>query len=273
MKKIYYAGDVRNNTGPAIVNKSYYGYLKNTTIFCSTNNKILRIIHYVLCMLFVDSIIISGFSRLNILFILIAKKMNKQTYYLMNGFVKEELKNKKEKNKVKKIKLEYEILKYVDNIICVSNFFSEYLKKIYKEFDNKIYYINNGFDIKNNINRIKHDKFTLISVGGGSRQKNNLNVCKAINNANLDVCFIVIGRLMEDGKEIKNFPFVEYYEKLTHDEVLKKMCESDLYIQNSYFETFGLSIMEALECQCDLLISKNVGALSVLENISDNDII
>ena len=54
---------------------------------------------------------------------------------------------------------------------------------------------------------------------------------------------------------------------------MKKMGEANLYIQNSYFETYGLSIVEAINSECDILISKNIGAIDLIENIDDNDII
>lgn len=273
MKKTYFVGDMLNNTGPAIVNKNYYPYLKDKMYFCFTNNKILRTIHFMIYIIFVKNVIISGYSKLNIVLLKIAKKLNKKTLYLMHGFVKEEVKYKNIDNKEERIKSEYELLKNVGTIICVSEKFSKYLKNEYAEFNNKIIYINNGIDIKINKSRIKHEKFTIISVGGGMKQKNNLKICEIIDKAKLDVKFIVIGKLLENGENIKNYSFVEYYENLSHDEVLNKMCESDLYIQNSYFETFGLAIMEALECGCDLLISKNIGALSILKNIDKNNII
>ena len=51
------------------------------------------------------------------------------------------------------------------------------------------------------------------------------------------------------------------------------MSESNLYIQNSYFETFCLACVEAIQCGCNLLISRNIGALSVLKNVDDDHII
>ena len=273
MKKTYFVGDMLNNTGPAIVNKNYYPYLKDKMYFCFTNNKLLRTIHFIVYMIFVENIIISGYSKLNIVLLKIAKKLNKKTLYLMHGFVKEEVKYKNIDNKEERIKSEYELLKNVGKIVCVSEKFSEYLKKEYMEFEKKIVYLNNGIDISINKKRVEHEKFTIISVGGGMRQKNNLKICETIEHAKLDVKYIVIGKLLQDGEKIKSYSFVEYYERLSHDEVLNKMCESDLYIQNSFFETFGLAIIEALECGCDILISKNIGALSILENIDEKDII
>lgn len=274
MKKIYFVGDMITNTGPAIVNKSYYPFLKDHMFFCLSNNKIIRIFHLFSKILFLNIVIISGYSGLNRLFLKILRKFRKRTYYLMHGFFAEEVKYKDINNKKVTIDREYEFLNLVDIIICVSEKFSVFLKEIYPEFKDKIKFINNGINTSSTINnKINHNCYTLISVGGGLKLKNNLTVCRAIAVLEDNIKFIVIGSQAENGCAIKEYPFVEYYDYLTHDEVLEKMCESDLYIQNSYFETFGLSIIEALQCGCNILVGKNIGALSILKNVQENDII
>ena len=163
-----------------------------------------------------------------------------------------------------------------DKIICVSEKFCKYMKSERPDLEEKIDFVNNGIEkvekikTKNKIN----DIYTNISVGGGVKLKNNLTVCKAINEIkDIKIKFIVIGKLGKDGEKIKKYGFVEYYENLPHEEVLKKMRESDLYVQNSYIETFGLSIFEAIKEGCRILISSNVGIISILDNIKNTDII
>lgn len=273
MKKTYFIGDIISTTGPAIVNKSYYTHLKNEMVFCPTNNKTLRTIHYLIHILSVNAIIVSGYSKLNVLLLKIASKLNKKTFYLMHGFINEEMKYTNNENKEEKIQKEYELLSTVDKIICVSEKFAHYLEKVYLEFKDKITYLNNGIDINTNKSKVTNNQFTIITVGGGRKQKNNLKICEAIKKAKLNVKLIVIGGIFEEGKKIQEYSFVEYYESLSHDEVLNKMCEANLYIQNSYFETFGLAVAEALECGCNILISENMGILSILENVRDKDMI
>lgn len=163
-----------------------------------------------------------------------------------------------------------------DKIICVSEKFCEYMKSECPNLEEKIDFVNNGIE---KIEEIEHkdksnDIFTIISVGGGVKLKNNLTVCKAINEIkDIKIKFIVIGKLGKDGEKIKKYDFVEYYENLPHEEVLRKMRESDLYIQNSYIETFGLSIFEAISQGCKILVTKNVGALSIIKKIKDDMLI
>ena len=274
MKKIYWVGDMINNTGPAIVNKEYYAYLKNDAYFCFTNNKLLRSLDLLTRIFYIKTIVISGFSKLNYILAVICKKFNKKIIYLMHGYDKEELKYTNNYNK-KVLKREYCLLKSVDKIVCVSEIFSNYLKKDIPEFKNKIFFVNNGVEKDSHKNTSSNNSvFQIISVGGGMKRKQNLAICEAISKINdIKIKFVVVGKNLNYGDEIKKFPFVEYYESLPHEEVLKKMSESNLYIQNSYFETFGLAVVEALNCGCDILISKNIGALSILNNVTENDII
>jgi glycosyltransferase involved in cell wall biosynthesis len=44
-------------------------------------------------------------------------------------------------------------------------------------------------------------------------------------------------------------------------------------VQNSSFETFGLAVCEALSAGSELLIAKNVGAISVIDNLTEKNII
>ncbi len=281
MKKIYWIGDMINNTGPANVNKSYYSYLKDDAVFCFTNNKIMRIINFFINLPFRKVIFLSGFSVLNYILVRIANLFGKKTLYLMHGYASEETKYKNCASH-KKNNVENKLLNSVDKIICVSEKFSSFLKNELPSLKDKINYVNNGVDdaiclkTENIKNKKNEDIYTIITVGGGTRIKNNITICKAIDKIylkNKKIKFIVIGSLDEDGEQIKKYNFVEYYEKLPHEEVLSKMNRSDLYIQNSYFETFGLAVVESLSCNCDLLLSKNIGAISVLQNINENSII
>ncbi len=172
MKKIYWVGDMIGTTGPAIVNKNYRAFFEKTTTFCFTNNKIIRIIHFFIHLPLSKNIIISGFSKLNYLFAYISKFFGKKVIYLMHGYLKEEQKYQNNPN-VNNLKIEYKLLKKVDKIICVSEYFSKYLKKELPQFSNKIEFVNNGIDKIYFRNKEKKEKglFTIISVGGGNPRK------------------------------------------------------------------------------------------------------
>ena len=48
---------------------------------------------------------------------------------------------------------------------------------------------------------------------------------------------------------------------------------TDIYIQNSIFETFGLSIIEAFECGCKIIMTEICGCIDCFQNLSSENII
>lgn len=276
--RLFFIGDLYSNTGPAIVNKQYKKCASVNEVTFSEKKKInSRFLELIYKIFTCDSILFSGLSKQNVLGIILAKILHKKTFYLMHGYYKIES-NFESKILREEQKLENYVLKKIDYIICVSEEFSENLKKDRKDLEDKIMFINNGVNKEKNLipsnNKVTKVTYNILSVGGGMKIKNNLAICKAIEEMkDVKIKFIVIGNLGIDGQEIKKYNFVEYYDNLLHDEVLNKMSNADLYIQNSYFETFGLAVIEAIQMGCKILISKNVGAKSIIENITDDNII
>lgn len=83
-KKIYYMGDFCSNTGPAMVNKSYYPYMKDECYICKTNNKMIRLLHFTIFIKKCNILLISGMSKFHVKSAEIAKKYKKQVIYLMH---------------------------------------------------------------------------------------------------------------------------------------------------------------------------------------------
>lgn len=285
---LFMVGDFRTNTGPGIANKMIRNGLKSNknVIYSDAKSKIFRVIELFLKILFSDCICFCSFSKINRIGFKIAKLLNKKTFYIMHGYSTYEYKvNERNvsEEKLKEIKeLEEYIFKHSEKIFCVSEKFMEFMKKKQVEYVNKFDYNYNGIDINRIeeivlLNRNEKKANQIISFGGGIPQKNNIAVCQAINKLNqekkMNLKYIVIGLPHRDKQSICSYNFVTYYDSLPHEEVIKILGESQIYIQNSIFETFGLSVIEALLSDCDLLISNNIGAISVLRTIEDRDLI
>lgn len=271
-------GDFQNDNGPAIVNKYLQKYRGNTSCYCMATSKFKRVIELLGGIFYCEVIGFSGISEINKLGITLAKCLRKPTYYLMHGYVKKEDEINEENHKKLQC-CEQFILRHIDYILCVSEKFSDYLKQEYPMYSYKIHFLNNGVEKLYAsyfpIQSVRED--FIISIGGGSKLKNNLIVCQAIEKLNQSrsqaLKFIIIGEGGKYIEQIKRYEFVEYKSHLSHKDVLEVLSKARLYIQNSYFETFGLSIIEALQCGCNLLISKHVGVLSILKECSPMDII
>lgn len=276
-RKIYYAGDFKSNTGPAIVNKSYYPYVKNYFYICRNNSKIFRLIHFTAYVLFSRAIIVSSISIFHIKIIRIGNLLGLPTFYLMHGYIKLESELNELTDIKSKIAAERELLSMVGTIICVSELFCNYLKTELPDLAYKIKFVNNGVNLSES-QRSPKDKtsnvYNIISVGGGMPIKNILQVCTAIHQINNSaIKFTVIGPKYIYGDVIEQYPFVKYIENTTYPNVQSLMRKSDLYIQNSSFETFGLAVCEAIIANCQILISEKIGAISIIKGLKDNNLI
>lgn len=272
-KSIYFMGDFSSNTGPSIVNRHYITHLKNVAYYCKSNARSARIFNFLWHLGSSKQIIVSGVSGFHLHVIKIAKLLGKPTSYLAHGLLQTEYNINSVVGKDKELKIESGILKCSDIVICVSETFALTLKASMPELGHKITYVNNGVDVQKlqpSRKRKDHNHYTVMTVGGGVPRKNTLQICQAIESLkDPSVKLIVVGPKDEYGDDIAKYPFVTYYESLPHDEVLAMMSSADLYIQNSTFETFGLAVCEAITRGCNLLVSRYVGAMDVIEGLDE----
>lgn len=286
--KIFFVGDFLTDTGPGIANKMLKKGLDtyDNIYFSMCKRKISRVFEMLIKIIKSDCVCFCSPSKSNIIGIKIAKLFNKKTLYLMHGYLTYEKKineEVKEKSNIQKInQFEKFIFSNVNQVFCVSKKFMEFMIEAEPDYRNKFNYNFNGLDIDKiyqTANKFKNKKKRnqIVSLGGGMRRKNNLKVCKAIDKLNkekgMNLKYIVIGLPYTDKEKICSYNFVKYYEQLPHESVLEILAESNIYIQNSSFETFGLAVIEALAAGCNLLVSNNVGALDVIDTLNENDII
>lgn len=288
MQNIYMIGDMESNTGPARASGMLKKGLLNLGLnikYTTSKNKIMRMIDLIVNIPKSKYIIICSSSKLNKFAIIFSKILKKKIFYIMHGYGSYEykinsliLEDDKEYLEIKKY--EKFIFSNVDKIFCVSKTFMNFMKEKEKKFSGKFDYNFNGVDIdkfRKINNKIVRNKNQIISIGGGMRRKNNIKVCEAIENLNnnygYNLKFKVIGKGYTDKELIKNYSFVEYYDEISHEDVLKLLRESNIYIQNSYLDTFCISVLEGLFCGCSCLFSKYVGVKDVFNNLQDNYII
>ena len=281
-KKIFFAGDFIGETGPGVANRILRSGFKgrNDIWYSDSQGKILRVLEMITKIAFSENICFCSFSKINEIGIKIAKLLKKKTFYIMHGYVKYE-------NRINCIEnnnyvLEEYILRNINKVFCVSQKFMDFMKEAEPEYKEKFDFNYNAID-HSIISEIVHmnqavkSKNRIVSVGGGMRRKNNLSICRAIDILNrekaLNLEYIVIGQPHNDKEEICRYSFVTYYDLLPRHKVLEIFASSYLYIQNSSFETFGLAVIEAFAAGCNLLVSDNVGALSLFNTRNDNDVI
>lgn len=286
-KRVFFIGDFESNNGPGTANKILRKELSayDEIIYSEARTLPSRILEMVWKIFISDTIFICNYTRLHIYAARLAKCFKKRCVYRLHGYQYYEIQiNNPEISTENLEKLHAEeraIFKYVDKIICVSKLSMEFMKKNEPDYAHRFTYVYNGIDVdeikqlaqKNSKERNVHQ---IMSTGGGIRQKNNRKVCEAIQRLRregYDLSYIVVGSAGIDKEEICQYEFVKYYDELSREDVLAYMKQSQIYIQNSYMETFGVALVEAAICGCDIITSSNIGANEIFVNLESNEVI
>ena len=281
--KYLFIGDYNSNTGPANVNKNLKSYLKTDFKFIHKKSLFLKEIETVYKIITSQKICMSGYSKSFFFYAILAKILNKKTVILVHGSATYENKINEVDNKWDSI-FEKKIFENVNKILCVSENYMLWFKKEYPLLKTKTSYLNNGIEwdklpLETSLKRKEKNDlyFTIVTMGGGKPQKKNLQLCKAVEIYNWHnskkIKLIVLGSFGSDLDKISDYYFVECPGQVSHEEAYRYLKSADLFVQNSILESFNLATVEALISGCSILISKNVGAISILNGIQNQDII
>ena len=284
MRDVFFAGDIKKNNGPSNVNKELFRFLKDDFSFVESNNKWISYLLFIYYTLRCKVVVFSGLLKIDFICLRLAKMLKKNIVYIMHGCVQYEqgeILNKADKG----IALENQLFKAADQILCVSEPFAEWFKNYRKEYSFKVNVLQNGipwssFDTAED----KEYSETLlplrkiILVGGGRLTKMNINVVKAvqqINEKKEDKWVIDLYgyyRKDDDSSKIVEYDFVNFNGMVSHDKLMEEFSKGTLFIQNSIWEPFGLTCIEAILHNCNVLISRFVGANTILALEEDDKI-
>lgn len=166
-------------------------------------------------------------------------------------------------------------------LILVSDFQRTQLKNHYNLTDVNTIVIpntlNHVFEAKSDSSSLSESEFSFIAIGALNPSKNIGLAVEAINilrSRNLNVRLKIIGDGEERNqlKKLINDLKLDQYVKLlgsqTRAEVRREICSSHALVSTSKFETFGVSIIEALACGKPV-IATNSGGVS--EIVSDSE--
>lgn len=270
--KIFLFGDWRTNAGPANVNRSLIEHSDNTLLYIRSNNPLIRLLEVLLKIILSDVVVFSMGGRISLF--RIAKHLGKKIAVIKHGDTTYEKKINHLNTSDKVLHEDIVRMDLADAIICVSEKYVDWVTKQYPQYKYKLTWINNGITIspRSKKNKDKH----VIALGGGNRGiKNNLNVLKAVDSLNskgLNLNVKLFGRLYKENPDLSKFSFVKLMGQMNKKEYYSELDNSALYVDAAYCEPFGLSIADAINCNCSLLLSDNVGFLSVIK-AQDTDIV
>lgn len=285
--RLFIAGDYRSATGPSHVLRSLIDYYAHPFRIQKQVHGLMRIPEIWRNTVWADVVLYSGFSRQNRVGMLAARLFGRPSFYLMHGCIWYENQVSRRANfreNSRWERLEEDFLKNFDYIVAVSPFFQSWLMEHYPGYREKILCLTNGIDwteLEKKRNTLSFsgtskDCFSVLSLGGGVKQKNILALCHAIEriyeeNSDCNIRLTVAGSHGEDSEKIRSFSFVRDLGICEHSTVLSLMSQASLYVQCSIFETFGLAAVEALACGCSILVSENAGIWSVFGAVSEED--
>ena len=178
----------------------------------------------------------------------------------------------------KKIHLTQKIkaLKFADAIICVSKSTKKDLLLFYPWVDeNKIHTIYNGVDNEYHILKKEHDEIKIkntviqnkkfiLYVGGRNKHKNFdsiLNLLNSDTSIENNLCIVVVGGGIPTKQEIRKirnlnlFKKVNFIGHVTNDELNILYNMAFCLVFPSFYEGFGLPVIEAMRAGCPVLSS------------------
>ena len=274
-RRIFFSGQYHGENGPAEVNKNIVAFLPNNVARLRSRNRYLMRLEILCKICWCDVLILSAIGHKQYE-IKLARLLKRKIIYIMHGFA--------EDDSPFLHSMETRLLPHTDKILCVSSPFYRLAKKRFPPYADKMEVLTNGVAWEKIEKRLINENVVrdcneVILIGGGREIKRNLIICEAIEQINREkgtsLHVSVYGKYTEedDSPRIKEIPCVTYCGLIPHHELMRKYKMSRLFVQNSRIEPFGLAVVESIIGGCDILLSKNVGAIDIISSIQPMDII
>ena len=272
MKEYLFVGATDGNTGPANVNKGIVANLSDAFCIADSVNKVKKYIDAFIGVVRCKVIVVSGMSKVGVYAIKLAKLLNKKTVYIMHGCYEMECALNESAVDENSLQMEHYILHSVDLLLPVSERYSQIIQEKYPFCKGKTAYLHKGVE-KINLEHggVQREKGRIIAVGGDRKLKNNITVARAMAKLGADRVLTVYGHLY-NPKNLPQGKNIEFKGLVPQTQLYEEMQKSELYILNSVYEPFALSVYDALLCGCSVLITNVAGALELL-NVTEHDVI
>lgn len=272
MKKYLFVGCTNGNTGPANVNKGIVANLSDAFCIADSENKVKKYTDAFLGVVRCKVVVVSGMSKVGVYAIKLAKLLNKKTVYIMHGCYEIETALNESAIDENSLQMERYILHTVDLLLPVSKRYSQIIQEKYPFCKEKTAYLHNGVEkINLECGKVQREKGRIIAVGGDRKLKNNVTIARAMSRVNDDSILSVYGHLYHPY-DLPKGNNIEYVGLVPQEQLYKEMMRSELFVLNSTIESFGLTVFDALQCGCSVLVSNAAGALDLLD-VKENDVI
>ena len=272
MAKYLFVGATDGNTGPSNVNKGIVANLTNSFYVADSKNKVTKYLSALINTFRCKVVIVSGMSKVGVYAIKLAKLLNKKTIYIMHGCYEIETALNEAVVDANSIQMEQYILRNVDLLLPVSERYSQLIQKKYSFCKGKTAYLHNGVEkVKLNFSEDNREKGRIIAVGGDRKLKNNIAIANAVAKLDSSKKLIVYGHLYHPD-DLPQGDNIEFKGLVPQKLLYEEMKKSELYVLNSVYEPFALSVFDALLCGCSILVTNIAGALELL-SVTEHDVI
>ena len=260
--KILFWGGIKENTGPENINKGIVHNLSDAFVYVTTEKTFGNILKLVKTLLMADAVVVSGVGRMNCVLVGVARMLGKPSVYLMHGCADFEYRINNRPPNPKGLKWEAYLLDRATLLLPVSRRFMLWVHQRYPQYQNKTAFLYNGVDKELFEQKPNEQKSRDIAVAGGLRpQKMNLAVAEAVEAMDERIILDIYGGTSEDYTDGGK---IRMHGNLPHEQFLRNLSETQLFVLNSAFEPFSIAALEALACGCSLLVSEAAGVADLL---------
>ncbi len=161
-----------------------------------------------------------------------------------------------------------------DRVICVSNYERGLVIDRFNIDERKVVLIPNGVNSQEFEGLRKHEKNykTILYVGRLEKYKGVQYVLKALQMMNEDTLVDVVGKgpykasLAKLARKLGVEEKVRFFQDLPRGELLQKYADSDVFVQLSKHEAWGISVAEALCAKTPCVVAKTSALIEWVDN-------
>ncbi len=270
--KVFFVGKYIENSGPCNVNRALINAADKRLMYLHEKSKPVMLLEAIKCLKSCDIVVISGICSEWILRLI--RLYKKKYLYILHGDLIYENEINKEKIPKRVLNTQWRIFRETERIICVSEKYAQWVQLRYPLYKKKITFVNNGLSVSLR-KKVSKEPYSIAIAGANRPIKANKFVCEAVKilqQQGLSYKVYVFGRKYANCDELPEIENLQYMGHIDKEEYYECLDKISIFVINSDVESFGLTVGDAINCNCSLLMSSNIGAISIF-NTCDEDII
>lgn len=261
---IFFAGDHESIKGPSRVNQAYLGLELPWLAAPYPRPTLRQLVEFVTGRY--SGLVVSSLSKYHVLLLIAARVVRRPSWYLAHGMTSRERSGLDPQRRI----VEWSTIRIASEVICVSEILAQDLRLQYRNKRKRFTVVANGADVglsKRARTSRPSGPVSVVSVGTAPL-KNAPKLIEALELAKEDFDLTLVGHWPE-----RSCLGVSHVAALSPHELMQLMRRTDIYVQASRAEPFGLAIMEAAAAGCELLVPRNAGCVPLLPSLTQDNVI